>query len=496
MGSNNAFDEEGKKQLALLHLFQDFVDVDALELMGKPQSDWYLSEICSLTRDSGTVLLDRASEIGLLNSLGSGYYNIHPALPWFFKNLFDQYYTSARREMKAIRAFVEAISILGNNYLIKYEHGRREVMTLLALEESNLLYARIFARKNRWWKNLANTMHGLFGLYYYSGRKVEWNRLVDEIVPDFINPATDGPLTGMDEYWEQVTYYRGLIAEEARQLDKSEHLQQLRVERANEVCIPFLATPFEKLDDVKRQKISNLASSLHSLAEIQRKLGKQECVASYEESLILSEQIRERAGASACLLNLGNAYKNIPIIRDLAKSESCYMRSLDLTDESDSFGIGHCLTQLGVLALERSKEAHEAKKPIKEQRNYLYSALDFCNQALENVPSCAFDSLAIIHNLLGAIYRAAGDLQNTLKNYRESIQYSEMQGNLFMAASIRKNIAVALSEAGQSDDALDYAHAALRNFGTYGDLAMKEIQQTRELIAEIEQDIKAKGDKV
>lgn len=209
-----------------------------------------------------------------------------------------------------------------------------------------------------------------------------------------------------------------------------------------------------------------------------------------------SEQIGEQAGASSCLLNLGNAYKNIPIIRDLAKSESCYRRSLDLTDESDSLGIGQCLAQLGILSWERSKEAHEAKKPIKEQRNYLDSALQFCNQALENIPSNAFDSLVIIHNLLGTIYHVAGDLPNTLKNYQESIRYSEMSGSLFMAASIRNNIAVALSAAGQSNDALDYAHAALRKFETYGDRAMNEIQQTRELIAEIEQGIKTKGDNV
>ena len=495
-GFNHAFDEEEKKQLALLHLFQDFVEVDALRLMGEPQSEWYLSEICSLTRDAGIVLLDRAAEIGLLNSLDSGYYNIHPVLPWFFKSLFDQYYASAGREMKAIRVFVETISRLGNYHRNQYEHGRREVITILALEEANLLYARIFARRNRWWKNLIGTMEGLFGLYYYSGRKVEWIRLVDEIVPDFVDPATDGPLPGLEEYWEKVTEYRGIIAEEARQLGEAEHLHQLRIDWASKECKLFLETPPEKLDYVQRKKIQRLASSLQDLAEIQRKLGNPDCVASYENCLTLTEKVGERVGTASILLNLGTAYKNIPIIRDLEKSESCYKRSLDLTDESDSLGIGHCLNQLGIIAWEYFKEAQEAKKPKKEQRSYLDSALKLCNQALEIVPSYSVDSMAIIHNQLGIIYYDAGDLPNAVNNYHESIRYSEMQGNLYMAASIRKNTAVALSAAGQFDDALDYANAALRNFGTYGERAMKEIQQTRELIAEIEHDIKTKGDNV
>jgi hypothetical protein len=91
-GFENAFIEAERKQLALLHLFQGFVDVEALRVMGNPARGWCLPEVKGLTREEGIAVLGRAAEVGLLTALGGGYYTIHPALPWFFKRHFDEYY--------------------------------------------------------------------------------------------------------------------------------------------------------------------------------------------------------------------------------------------------------------------------------------------------------------------------------------------------------------------------------------------------------------------
>jgi len=91
-GFEHAFDENERRQLALLHFFQGFVDVDMLRQMGNPKTDYCLPAVRGLTRQDAIALLDRAAEIGLLTAHGRGYYSIHPALPWYFKSLFDQYY--------------------------------------------------------------------------------------------------------------------------------------------------------------------------------------------------------------------------------------------------------------------------------------------------------------------------------------------------------------------------------------------------------------------
>jgi tetratricopeptide (TPR) repeat protein len=97
------------------------------------------------------------------------------------------------------------------------------------------------------------------------------------------------------------------------------------------------------------------------------------------------------------------------------------------------------------------------------------------------------DDLAVAHNALGNIYGDAGDLDRALPHYREAIRHQEAAGALYNAASTRFNVAVTLAQAGRLAEAREYAYAALRNFQTYGDRAADEIQETQELIAQIEQ---------
>jgi len=89
-GFDTAFTDDERKVLALLHLFQVFINVDVLRAMGNPKAEWCLAHVRGLTRDRGIALLDRAAEIGLLHAHGNGYYGIHPALPWYFSALFSR----------------------------------------------------------------------------------------------------------------------------------------------------------------------------------------------------------------------------------------------------------------------------------------------------------------------------------------------------------------------------------------------------------------------
>lgn len=495
-GFEHVFSEEGGRQLALLHFFQGFVNVNALRVMGGSEFDWCLPQVQGLTRGTGIALLDRADEIGLLTAIGDGLYTIHPALPWFFKRFFDQYYTAVEgdeQEMRAARAFVEAMGWLGNYYLKQYGAGDRDVIAALTAEEANLLHARKLARMYGWWHAVIGTMQGLRTLYSHTGRRAEWARLVDEIVPDFIDPATEGPLLGREESWSIVTQYRVYLAREARQWAEVESLQHTHVDWNRHHAATALTTPPEELDAAQRHAIHDLAVSLHELGQIQRELGQCECVDMYEESLILSERIGERTGAAICAFNIGNVYNEIPLLRDLAHAERWYRRSLELFDKCYRLGRAKCLGQLGTVAYERFHEALAAKQSEEEPSQHLNDAFKFYKQALDMLPSNAVDDLAVIHNGLGAIYGNAGDLDHALSHWRKSIHYRETQGNLYDAALTRYNVALALKRADRFEDALDYANAALRNYGTYGKGATKEIQKTQELIALIEQAMQAQG---
>lgn len=202
-GYERAFGEEERQRLALLHLFQGHVDLNVLCWMGHPEAPWCLPPVRNLGRGSWTSLLDRAAEAGLLTSRGKDCYGVHPALPLFFRGLFERFWESA--EPAAARAFAESMAGLGSYYHREYQGGNREVMAGLLAQEANLLHARALARDNGWWSAVVNAMQGLETLYLHTGRKDEWKALVREIVPEFVDPETEEPLPGREELRDAVS---------------------------------------------------------------------------------------------------------------------------------------------------------------------------------------------------------------------------------------------------------------------------------------------------
>ena len=482
-GFAEAFTEEERHILALLHLFQGFIHVEVLRWMGNPEQPWCLPEVRGLRREEAVALLDRAADGGLLTPRGPGYYGIHPALPWFFRELFEQARSSDR--LTAIRAFVEAMGAMGNRYHREYREGSHEVIAGLHFEEANLLHAHRLARLHGWWSPVTSIMQGLFQLYDHTGQRAEWKRLVDGIVPDYVHPVHEGPLSGREADWVLVNQYRVQLAREERHWAEAERLQLLSVDWARQRAAPALALPAEKLSKNLWNSVRTLAVSVETLGHVQRELGQASCFSSYEEALALSERIGDRHEAAVCAFNLGHAYKDIPALLDLRQAQSWYERSLELLDGQDRKGQGLCLMQLGTVAYICFEEARAAERPGAELTSWLQEAMARYHKALLLLPVESVADLGVVHNQLGMVYRMAGDLDNALTHYRKSIHYQEALGDLYGAAVPRFNVALALAGASRFDDASAFAHAALRGFESYGERAGENIQKTRKLIEEI-----------
>ena len=388
-------------------------------------------------------------------------------------------------------------------YANQYRSGNRDVIGTLTAEEDNLLHARRLAHTNHWWQALMKIMQGLDDLYDQLGRRAEWQALVAEIVPDFVDSATDGPLPGREEQWSMVTEYRVRLAQEARQWAEAERLQRARVDWERRRAEPFLtALPSpgdmlsvagrgaggEGLSPLARNTIRNLAMSLGTMGQILSEQGKADCVTAYEEAAELLHRIDDRPAEAVAAFNLGHAYMGdfIPALRNLDQAEHWYRRSLELCGENDRLIRGQCHNQLGLVAKKHFEDARAAHRPESELLQHLNTAVGFYQQALTLLPSNAVDDLAVAHNQLGQIYRSAGDIDRALPHYREAARLFEAAGNLYNAGTARRNVALTPANAGRLTDALLYAQAALRNFAPYGDRAAEVIQQTQQLIAEIE----------
>jgi hypothetical protein len=172
-GFRHAFKDDELPIIALLHLFQGTVDVDVLRYMGDV-GEHSLPELNGKTSEHLAALLDRARDIGLLTHLHATLFTIHPALPWFLRQLFARYYGGQggrSTAQAAVRAWVEAIGELGTYYHSRFTEGNRGVIVILELEEANLLHARRLARRNQWWRRVISCMQGLDNLYEYQGRR-------------------------------------------------------------------------------------------------------------------------------------------------------------------------------------------------------------------------------------------------------------------------------------------------------------------------------------
>jgi tetratricopeptide (TPR) repeat protein len=485
-GFEHAFTEAERKQLAVLHLFQGFVDVDALKWMGRPDKEWCLPEVRGLDREQWIALLDRAADVGLLTPHGGGYYGSPPALPWFFRKLFEEHYAGSKTQ--AARAYVEAMGALGSYYGAQYADGNRDVIAALTAEEANLLHSWRLARAKGWWDAAANTIQGLRVLYDHTGRRREWKRLVKETVPEFVDPATDGPLPGREDDWSLVTNCRVQLARAERNWLEAERLQRLHVDWNHKRAGAVLELPPNRLDTAGRRTIRVFAGSLLDLGQALREQEKPECVPTMEAALENALQIGDQPFAAVCAFNLGTAYKSLPAIRDLSKAEELYRCSLGLAAEGDRLGRSRCHGQLGFVAWERSKEARKAGMPEMEILGHLKDAARAYHAALDLLPPDAVSDLAVAHGQLGVLY-ADTHLDRALRHYRESIRYYELAADLFRAGRTRYNVALALRDAGRFEDALQYAQAALRNFEPYGEGAREVLQRTYQLIAEIERDL-------
>jgi tetratricopeptide (TPR) repeat protein len=491
-GFAEAFTDTERARLAMLHLFRDTADVDSLRFMGDPDvaGEDAVPELAGLDRDVTSGLLDRAAGIGLLESLGGGYYRIHPALPWYFTTLFTTSYgpPASPPAVRAARAYARALGDLGDYYVNQAIQGHEgRIIPLLGAEEANLRHALSLARAGRLWRAAAMCLQGLRVLYERTGRDGEWARLVAAVTPDFIDPATGGPLPGRDDYWTIITSYRVRIAWQGRDWAAATRLQTALIAWARDRAAAALAAPAASLTPVQRNKIRSLAVSLEDLGQILRYQDDPGCLPYYREALGLYERIGGSREEAELAINLTNTYLQVPRLRDLDQAEHWSQHSLSLRAGTDHLGRAKSLELIGGVALGRFNDAQAAGEAEPVLLEHLNAALSYYQQALSLTPVGDHEARAVRENQLGIIYDRAGDTRQALRHYQQSLQHKEARGDIYGAGGTRYNIAALLASTGRTGDALLYARAALNNFQQAGPGTVGHAAEAERLIAALEQ---------
>ena len=500
-GFHHAFKDDELPIIALLHLFQATVDVDSLALVGEA-TDRPLPELKGRTNEQLSGLLERAAETGLLTHLRGTWFTIHPALPWFLRQLFARYYDGQdgrSTAQTATRAWVGAVGALGNYYHDQFIEGNRVVVGLLELEEANLLYARRLARRNQWWEPAARCMQGLRALYHYQGRTAEWARLVGEITPD-VCASDDEPFPGREDEYAAIMDYRvSLARHHEHDLAKAGALQAKLVKFCRQQAAAALALGDQApMDDDQRHALRSLAVSVEGLGQIEWEKDDPSCVERYREAIVYYRRIGDKRAEAGAEFNLGHAHMNVPAIRDLNAAEAAYQRSLDLCATADASGRSKCLGQIGMAHYGRFREARKSREPANTLLLHAQAAERYYLEALRLSPDGAPGAFAPLHNALGTLYAELGQFNPAREHFQKAAQNLEQAGDRLRAGQTRFNIAVMYAQAAERENqpsqqranfvrARAYAEAALRDFQHYEGRAAALEAQAQGLLARIDQ---------
>jgi tetratricopeptide (TPR) repeat protein len=464
-GFAHAFTQAESGQLAVLHLFRHIVRADAVVGMGAENNPHRIPQLTGLAHETAISLLDRAADIGLLTPLGGVFYLIHPALPWYFSTLFTHTYglPDQPSAITAIHAYTHTYAELGRYYLNQYDSGRFQIIPTLVAEEANLLHALELAHTHQLWDDAVGASAGLYHLYKQQGRTSEWARIVDQLTHDLIDPATNQPLPGREEHFGFVTDYRIKMALDARDWPTATHLQQLLTTRIRHDADAVLSVPSDQLDNNALSALRSLAVCIEMLGEILQQQGDPRCVHYYQEAVDLYRRIGAVHEQAVVEVKIGTAHLRVPDLRDLDLAQRHYQCALDLYEEQDYIGRAEAIGQLAGVHYQRFEDARSARSDGPILLRHLDNALRGYYQVLDLFPPDDLPRRAVAHGEIGIIYGTIGDLPTALTHFQQAISYEEASGNTYGAGRHRSNLAALLIMAGRTDEALDWAYAALRD---------------------------------
>ncbi len=298
-GFAQAFTEAERAQLAVLHLFRDTADADALRYMGDPDiaGEDAVPELAGLDRDAGSRCWTGPPASACWNPSAAATTGSTPRCRGISPPCSPP--ATARPAARPPAAppaptpGPSANSATTTTSQAEAGHAA-QVVPVLGAEEANLRHALDLARAAGLWHAAAGCLQGLRVLYERTGRDGEWARLVAAVTPDFTDPATGGPLPGREDQWSLVTGYRVRLARQARDWPAATTLQNAVIAWDRDQAAAALAAPAASLTPDQRNQIRNLAVALKSSGTSSSSRRILAACRYYQEALALDQRIGDR----------------------------------------------------------------------------------------------------------------------------------------------------------------------------------------------------------
>jgi len=176
--------QQTQKHLPVVGLFTSFVNEGIVTLFSQREEYNYQEVMGEVDSRDWKKILKEAASVGLIRSLGSGLYELHPTFPMFLRQKIASVIGTDGLE-KLNFDFMKFYGDWAASLDVEIRKGSGNALVLTAIEETNLLRALYLAETNKEWAIAQYIVQALCEFYECRGRFNEWNalrnRLLDSI---------------------------------------------------------------------------------------------------------------------------------------------------------------------------------------------------------------------------------------------------------------------------------------------------------------------------
>jgi tetratricopeptide (TPR) repeat protein len=395
--------EQTRRLLPAVSLFHGVADEDVLGAFSEVPD--VPARFAAAAKEDWQRVLDEAAGVGLLTALGAGMYRIHPALPAYLADRWQQEEPSdydAVREA-GINALVTAYAALSGWLEQQIQSGNTGLaFTIIGLQRRTKGYLLDYALDRELWDQAESIVRALD--YYWDARGLteEADAWADRVLLAIEDDGTAPPIdTAAGRLWLFVVNGQADRQRARLRLDDAEHTyDQLR-----------LTLQAQPPSSQQKQDLGVTYHQLGTVAQARGALGEAE--EWYRKSLATAEEFGDRPGMAVSYRQLGM----IAQVRGaLGEAEEWYRKSLATTEEfGDRRGMANAYHQLGIIA--------QVRDALGEAEQWYRKSLAM-KEELGDRPG-----LANIYHQLGRVAQDRGDLERAEEWYRRSLAVEEELGN-------------------------------------------------------------------
>jgi tetratricopeptide (TPR) repeat protein len=455
--------------LTVLSLFHGVVDADVLAMLSSVPEvpEWYQGRTASEWRK----VLERATEVGLLTSLGAGMYRIHPALPAYLTSIWQALAPGGHHELRtaAELALVDSYASFGGWLLQQIRSGDAQLaMVLIHLQRRTLGSLLGYALDHSLWDQAQDIAQPLDEYWDARGLVEEaraWVNRARVAVEDSDGNAPDLN-SSAGALWLFLTGSQANRQVTAGQLGQAE--------RAYRDILHAL-----QLQPATSKQRSRLAVIYHQLGRVAQQRGRlDEAEDRYRQSLTINEEFGDRPGMASTYHQLGLVAQQRG---RLDEAEDWYRQSLTISEDlGDRPGMASTYGQLGRVALQRGR--------LDEAEDWYRQSLTISEEFGDR------PGMAITYHQLGMVAQQRGRLDEAEDWYRQSLTINEEFGDRPGMAITYHQLGRVAEERGRLDEAGDWYRQSLtieKDLGnrpgmamTYGQLSLlaEQQQQPREAL--------------